>query len=262
MNDRARPWLAPVLGGALIMGCWYALRHGFGAPAWALPMPHEVLRAIHDDWPTFSRAGLLTARSALLGFFAAALGGLGFAMVLASGHWARRALYPYLLVLQLTPVIVVAPLIILWADRGLHSIVLVTFIVSFFPVVVNTTLGLVSTDRNLVELFDVCDARWWQRLLLLRLPYAMPHYFAGLRIAASLAPIGAIFGEYVTGSMEGGVGGLGFLAYFFSNQQKPAMLLAVGAVSCALGFVFLGVISAANWLLLRRWHDSVERNDG
>jgi NitT/TauT family transport system permease protein len=133
--------------------------------------------------------------------------------------------------------------------------------VSFFPVVVNTTLGLVSTDRNLVELFDMCDARWWQRLLLLRLPSAMPHYFAGLRIAASLAPIGAIFGEYVTGSMEGGVGGLGFLAYYYSNRQLPASLVAVGAVSCMVGFLFLGVISVANWLLLRRWHDSVERTD-
>src|SRR5690606_21946193 len=114
------------------------------------------------------------------------------ALLLATRPWVRRSFYVYLVVLQLTPVIVVAPLIILWIGRGLPSIVLVTFIVSFFPVVVNTTLGLVSTDRNLVELFDVCDARWWQRLLLLRLPYAMPHYFAGLRIAASLAPIGAI----------------------------------------------------------------------
>src|SRR5690606_9336068 len=110
----------------------------------------------------------------------------------------------------------------------------------------NTTLGLVSTDRNLVELFDVCDARWWQRLLLLRLPYAMPHYFAGLRIAASLAPIGAIFGEFVTGSMEGGTGGLGFLAYYFSNRQQPASLLAVGAASCIVGFLFLAVIGVAN----------------
>jgi NitT/TauT family transport system permease protein len=262
MKDRTRSWIAPVLGGIALAAVWYSLRHVFAVPAWVLPLPHEVVNAVAEEWGTFSRAALLTARSALLGFFSAALGGLVLAMLLASSRWVQRAMYPYLLVLQLTPVIVIAPLIILWAERGLHSIVLVTFIVSFFPVVVNTTLGLVSTDRNLVELFDVCDAKWWQRMLLLRLPSAMPQYFAGLRIAASLAPIGAIFGEYVTGSMEGGTGGLGFLAYFFSNQQKPAMLLGVGAVSCAVGFLFLAVISLANWLLLRHWHASVERTDG
>lgn len=262
MNHRGQTWLAPILGGGLIFAVWYSLRHVFGVPAWVLPMPHEVVRAIVDDGAMFLRAALLTARTALLGFFAAALGGLVLALLLGSGAWVRRSFYPYLVVLQLTPVIVIAPLIILWVGRGLPGIVLVTFIVSFFPVVVNTTLGLVSTERNLVELFDVCDARWWQRLLLLRLPSAMPHYFAGLRIAASLAPIGAIFGEFVTGSMEGGTGGLGFLAYYFSNRQLPASLLAVGAVSCAVGFVFLAVIGAANWLLLRRWHDSVSRSDG
>jgi NitT/TauT family transport system permease protein len=183
------------------------------------------------------------------------------ALGLGSSRWAKRAFYPYLLMLQMTPLIVITPLIILWLGRGTPSIVLVTFLVSFFPVVVNTTLGLVSTDRNLVELFDVCDARWWQRLLLLRLPYATPYYFAGLRIAAALAPIGAIFGEYVTGAMVGGRGGLGFLALYYSARQLPAELIGVGAASCVLGFVFLAVIATLNWLLLRRWHDSISRTD-
>ena len=158
-------------------------------------------------------------------------------------------------------VLVIAPLINLWVGRGTGSIVLVTFLVSFFPVVVNTTLGMVSTDRNLVEYFEVCHARWWQQLLLLRLPYATPYYFGGLRIAAALAPIGTIFGEYVTGSMVGGLGGLGFLAQFFNSQHRPAELIGVGVASCLLGFVFLGVIALLNWLLLRRWHDSVTRTD-
>jgi len=261
MNPRAITWLAPVFGGGAIALFWYALRHVFGVPGFLLPMPDEVAVALVRDRTSILLAALLTARSALLGFFAAALGGLILAMVLSTGRWARRSFSPYLLVLQMTPVIVIAPFIIVWAGRGVQSIVLVTFIVSFFPVVVNTTLGFVSTDRHLVELFDTYGARWWQRLLLLRLPFAMPHYFAGLRIAASLAPIGAIFGEFVTGSMEGGVGGLGFLAYYYSNRQLPASLLAVGAVSCVLGFLFLGVIALANWLLLRRWHDSVSRSD-
>lgn len=261
MRSRHLTWLAPVVMGLALIAGWYALRHAVRVPAWLLPMPHEIAAAMAAQRGTFAFAAWLTTQSALLGFFSAAVVALGFALVLGSSRWAKRGLYPYLLILQMTPIIVIAPLIILWAERGMRSIVIITFIVSFFPIVVNTTLGLVSTDRNLVEYFEVCGARWWQRLLLLRLPFAMPHYFAGLRIAAALAPIGAIFGEFVTGSMIGGQGGLGFLAQFFNGQQRPAELMGVGVASCALGFVFLGVIALLNWLLLRRWHDSITPTD-
>jgi NitT/TauT family transport system permease protein len=261
MNGRHITWLAPVLMGALLTAVWYALRHAFGVPDWLVPMPHEIAEAMWQQRDVFAFAAWLTTRTALLGFLSAALGALLFALVLGSSRWAHRGLYPFLLILQMTPVIVIAPLIILWAERGTRSIVLITFLVSFFPIVVNTTLGMVSTDRNLVEYFEVCGARWWQRLLLLRLPYATPYYLGGLRIAAALAPVGAIFGEYVTGSMIGGLGGLGFLAQFFNSQQRPAELMGVGVASCTLGFVFLGVIALLNWLLLRRWHDSISHPD-
>ena len=127
--------------------------------------------------------------------------------------------------------------------------------------VVNTTHGMVSTDRGLVELFDVCNASALQRIFLLHLPFATPFYFAGLRIAATLAPIGAIFAEYVTGSVAGGTGGLGFLASVFNQRQMRAELLAVALTSCVLGFVFLTVIATVNRLLLRRWHASVSPSD-
>lgn len=149
----------------------------------------------------------------------------------------------------------------LWAGRGDLSIVIVTFLVSFFPVVVSTTHGMVSTDRSMMELFDVWKARRWQRILLLQLPHAMPSYFAGLRIAAAMAPVGVIFAEVVTGSLAGGTGGLGFLALYFNQRQQRPEMLGVAVASCVLGFVFLGVISMVRWLLLRRWHDSVTRSD-
>ncbi len=261
MKGRSITWLAPVIMGAVLIAGWYSLRHIFHVPDWLLPMPDEIAEAMWAQRGVFAFAAWLTTQSALLGFLSAAVVALGFALILGSSRWAQRGLYPYLMILQMTPVIVIAPLIILWLGRGTVSIVLVTFIVSFFPVVVNTTLGLVSTDRHLVEFFEVCGARWWQHLLLLRLPYATPYYFGGLRIAAALAPIGAIFGEYVTGSMVGGQGGLGFLAQFFNSQQRTAELMGVGVASCILGFVFLAVIGLLNWLLLRRWHDSVSRTD-
>lgn len=259
--NRTLRWSFAAAGGALLLAAWYALRHLAGVPAWLLPMPDEIAAAVVREHRVLASAAWQTTHSALLGFLAAGLGGLFCAVALASSRLLRLSFYPYLLILQMTPVIVVAPFIVLWAGRGTASIVVVTFIVSFFPVVVNTTHGMVSTDRGLVELFDVCNARPWQRLFLLQLPFAMPFYFAGLRIAATLAPIGAIFAEFVTGSVAGGTGGLGFVAYVFNQRQQRAELLAVAAASCILGFVFLAVISIVNWLLLRRWHDSVSHSD-
>lgn len=261
MSGRWLRWGLPAAGGAGLVLAWYALRHVLGVPRWLLPMPHEILAALGREHALIGAAAWQTTHSALLGFLAAALGGLICAVLLASSRPVRLALYPYLLILQMTPVIVIAPFIVLWAGRGLGSIVTVTFIVSFFPVVVNTTTGMVSTDRNLVELFDVCNASAVQRIFLLHLPFATPFYFAGLRIAATLAPIGAIFAEYVTGSVAGGTGGLGFLASVFNQRQMRAELLAVALTSCLLGFVFLTVISLANRLLLRRWHASVSPTD-
>lgn len=261
MNERILRWILPMAGGAVLLVGWYSLRHVFGQPAWLLPMPHEILDALGRERSLIAAAAWQTTQSALLGFLAAACGGILCAIVLASSRPMRRAFYPYLLILQMTPVVVLAPFIVLWAGRGMPSIVIVTFIVSFFPVVVNTTHGMISTDRNLVELFDVCHASRLQQIFLLQLPFAMPFYFAGLRIAATLAPIGAIFAEYVTGSVAGGTGGLGFLASVFNQRQMRAELLAVALTCCVLGFVFLAVISLVNRLLLRRWHASVATAD-
>lgn len=261
MSDRMLRWLLPVFAGAVGLAAWYGLRHVVGIPAWLLPVPHEILGAMNAERNLLAAAAWRTTQSAVLGFIAAALAGLGLSIVLGSSRMTRRALYPYLLILQMTPVIVIAPLVILWVGRGMGSIVIVTFIISFFPVVVNTTHGMVSTDRTMMELFTVWDATRWQRLFRLQLPFATPFYFAGLRIAATLAPIGAIFGEYVTGSVGGGAGGLGFLIAVFNARQMRPELFGVGLTSCILGFVFLALISLVNWLLLRRWHDSMTRAD-
>lgn len=253
--------VAPLGAAVALIALWYALRHVFGVPAWLLPMPDEVLAASWKERALLGSGAWQTTQNALLGFFSAALGGLALALVLGSADWVRRGLYPLLLILQMTPVIVIAPFIVLWRGRGMESTVLVTFIVSFLPVVVSTTHGMVSTDRGLVELFDVWKASRWQKLWYLRLPHAMPGYFAGLRIAAAMSPVAVIFVEYVTGALPGGVGGLGFLAAYFQQRQQPAELLGVALASCVLGFVFLGVVSIVRWLLLRRWHDSVSRSD-
>jgi NitT/TauT family transport system permease protein len=152
-------------------------------------------------------------------------------------------------------------LIQLWIGPGLPGIITITWLISFFPIVANTTQGLLSTDRNHVALFRMANASRWQELFLLRVPAAMPYFLTGLRIAASLAPVGAIFGEYMVGNTSGGTGGLGFLVYSYNTQIKIPALFATGLTSCLLGFIFVAAVSLLNWAVLHKWHDSFERED-
>lgn len=254
-------WLLPVVTGLLCFGLWYLVRAASGLQSWILPTPLEIFAAAWREKERLLSAVGATALGAAVGFVLAA--GLGFLMALVLGVSAslRASLYPWLLVLQMTPVIVLTPIIVLWAGPGLPGIVTITWLISFFPIVANTTQGLLSTDMNHVALFRMCNASRLQELLLLRVPSALPYYLAGLRIAATLAPIGAIFGEYMVGNASGGSGGLGFLVYSYNTQIKIPALFATALTSCLLGFVFVAAVAVLNWALLHRWHDSFERND-
>ncbi len=254
-------WLLPVLSGAVGMGIWYAVRAGTGLQSWILPTPAEVVGAAWAERATLLGAAGATALGALGGFLAAAAAGLAIALALGWARWLRAGLYPWLLVLQMTPVIVLAPIIVLWAGPGLPGVITVTFLISFFPIVVNTTQGLLSAEANMADLFRLYGATRWQDLRLLRLPVAAPYFLAGLRIAATLAPIGAIFGEYLVGNAAGGSGGLGFRVYVYNTQIKIPALFATALISCLLGFVFVAAVAWLSWAVLHRWHDSYERHD-
>ncbi|MDP1580930.1 MAG: ABC transporter permease [Candidatus Didemnitutus sp.] len=254
-------WLLPVLSGVVFFALWYGVRVIAGLESWILPAPHEIAAAAWAERLRLWRAVGSTAVGALAGFGLAA--SLGFLMALllgASRSW-RASLYPWLLVLQMTPVIVLAPVIVLWAGPGMPGIITITWLISFFPIVANVTQGLISADMNHVALFRMCNASRWQEMWLLRVPAAMPYYLAGLRIAATLAPIGAIFGEYMVGNASGGSGGLGFLVYSYNTQIKIPALFATALTSCLLGFVFVAAVTILNWAVLRKWHDSFEPND-
>jgi NitT/TauT family transport system permease protein len=173
----------------------------------------------------------------------------------------RLSFYPNLMILQMTPIIVFAPILVLWVGAGLKSVVIITFLICFFPLVVNTTQGLISVDRNQVELFRLYRASRLQELWLLRIPSALPYFFTGLRIAATLAPIGALVGDYTAGSSAGDGGGLGFQTLIYSSQAKYPALFATAAVTCALGFIFVAAVLALSWAALHSWHDSYERAD-
>lgn len=256
-------WLLPVVSGVLFVAVWYAVRHLGGVQSWILPTPGEIFEAAWHERGRLIPAAGNTALGALGGFAAAASLGLLTALILASSKSLRAALYPWLLVLQMTPVIVLTPIIVLWpwAGPGLRGIIVITWLISYFPIVANSTQGLVSADQNHVALFRMANASRWQELFLLRLPGAMPFYLTGLRIAATLAPVGAIFGEYMVGNSSGGSGGLGFLVYSYNTQIKIPALFATALTSCLLGFVFVAAISLLNWSVLHKWHDSFDRED-
>jgi NitT/TauT family transport system permease protein len=263
MNRRVLTFALPVLTGLLLVAAWYVFRlwilsdeHRF-----LLPAPDAVARAFVDKAPQLASATASTALGAFLGFTAAVLGSILLGLTLSLSPLVRAGLYPWLMALQLTPIIVLAPILILWVGPGLKSVVVITFLISFFPLVVNTTQGLVSTDRNLLDLFRMGRASRAQQLLHLRIPSALPYFFTGLRIAAALAPIGAISGDMFAGNSGGGQGGLGFLAVIYSAQFQLPALFATAIISCLLGFLFAGAVILLSWLSLRHWHDAYQPKD-
>jgi NitT/TauT family transport system permease protein len=254
--------LLPALTGALGLAAWYGIHFLLVEEMrFLLPTPGQVVAAFHANRDSLLQAALNTTQGALLGFlFAVALSAvLGLALSLSP--LVRASLYPYLMILQMTPIVVIAPILVLWVGAGLKSVTIITFLICFFPLVVNTTQGLVSTDRNLVELFRMWRTTRAQQLLHLRIPGALPYFFTGLRIAATLAPIGALVGDYTAGSSAGDGGGLGFQAIIYSSQAKYPALFATAAITCILGFIFTAAVLSLSWLALHQWHDSYDRPD-
>jgi NitT/TauT family transport system permease protein len=254
--------LLPLATGVGVILLWYAICFGLSADQrFLLPAPHEVARAFAEKGSTLWSAALNTGGGALLGFGAAVTLSFVLALFLSLSPLVRASFYPYLMILQMTPIIVIAPILILWVGPGLKSVTIITFLICFFPMVVNTTQGLVSTDRNLVDLFRMCKASKWQEIYLLRVPAALPYFFTGLKIGATLAPIGAIVGDYIAGNSAGGQGGLGFLTIIYSSQFQMGALFATAAVGCLLGFIFVAGVIALSWLALHKWHDSFSHAD-
>lgn len=262
MNPRLLRWLLPFGLAVLALAAWQAAHHSL-APSrrFLLPDLPRLVGAFREHGPTLLAAARHTVLAALGGFGLAAILSVAASVVLASSAWVRVALYPYLMALQMVPVIIVAPILILWVGAGMPSVIIVTFLISFFPLVVNTTQGLLSVERGQLDLFRMGRAKGWQELCLLRVPAALPYFFTGLRISAILAPIGALTADYLVGSTTGGRSGLGITALIFSARNEIPGLYATAIVGCALGFVLVAGVSGLAWLVLHRWHDSYSPSD-
>lgn len=257
MSPRLLRWLLPLALAVLVLVGWQALHHALPpGRRFLLPSLPKLADAFRIHGPALWSAAGHTALASLGGFALATVVAIGASLLLASSSLARAALYPYLMGLQMVPVIIVAPILILWVGPGAPSVIIVTFLITFFPLVVNTTQGLLSVDQGLLDLFRMGRAARWQELLLLRAPAALPYFFTGLRISAILAPIGALTADYLVGSTTGGRSGLGITALLFSARNEIPGLYATAIVGCLLGFILVTAVSGVAWLALHRWHDS------
>jgi NitT/TauT family transport system permease protein len=267
-------YLPPLLTGLMLLLVWLGLallwerglraRGLEGEQAEAirrvsLPTPLEIGRAMVEERATLGSATLVTLETAALGFLAAAFGGYAIALLLSSREWVHRSLYPWILIIQMTPIVILAPIIVLWIKHEASALVAVTFLIGFFPVVASATAGLRQVDRGLLDLFRTYDAGRRQELLRLRIPGSIPATLTGLRIAATLSPIGAITADLFIGG-AGGRHGLGYLVYVFKSQVRTPELFATALAACLLGFVFVGGVGLAQDTLLRRWASSPARN--
>ena len=249
----------PVVVFAAAIAAWHAVVTINAIPPYVLPGPGLVLSTLISDWPVLSQSLLATLLTTLQGFVAAALGGTALAILFNQSRWLEFALLPYAIILQVTPVIAIAPLLLIYLPQP-TAVVVCAFIVAFFPVLANTTLGLASVDRNLVGLFRLYGASRLQTLLYLKLPAALPQMLGGLRIAGGLSLIGAVVAEIAAGSAGAGSG----LAYRIAESSYrlniPRMFAALLLLSAA-GIVIYAGLAWASHLALRRWHESALGKD-
>jgi NitT/TauT family transport system permease protein len=256
---RSLHWLLPLATGVLILGAWWLVTTVWADRLIYFPGPWQVVKAVWTERAELLPATAKTLWMALAGFAAATAGGGVLALLLASARPVRLSLYPWVLALQMVPVVIMIPIFQIWYSYdAAKTIISMTFMISFFPIVANTTMGLVSTDRRLRELFRTWHALHWQEVLYLRIPYALPYFLTGLKIAAVLAPVGVITGDMLAGTSEG-TSGLGFLLYKYRSEFRPDAVFAVALLSAVLGFVFAAAVYGLSWLLLHRWHDSATR---
>lgn len=251
---RLRDTLLPfaVLAGALL--AWEALVRISALPPYVLPAPSLVAETLVKDREVLFSALLVTLTTALEALALATIGGVALALLISRSRWIERALMPFAIVLQVTPIIAIAPLLLVYLAPA-EAVLVCAFLVAFFPILANTSLGLASVDRALVELFDLYRASPWQKLVHLRAPAALPQFFAGLRIGGGLALIGAIAAELAAGAAGQGAG----LAFRISEAgyrlDIPRMFAALALVSLA-GVVIYAALTALSRLALSRWHES------
>jgi NitT/TauT family transport system permease protein len=248
-------YLAPLLVGVALLALWHALVTAYEVPAWLVPSPVLVARTLVQDFGLLWGSLLVTLKITLLALLAALVLGVAVAFVFAQSRAIEASLLPYAILLQVTPIVAIAPLIIIWVKDPTLALVVCATIVAVFPIISNTSQGLRSVDPGLLDLFSLNRATRWQTLVRLRIPSALPYFFAGLKVSSGLALIGAVVAEFVAGT-GGTASGLAYQILQAGLQLNIPRLFAALALITVAGVVLFALASLAARLALGRWHES------
>ena len=259
-NERFLRIAAPLGVGLVFLAIWQLIVAEAKIPAYLLPGPLAIFEALLANWQTLGLALLMTLKVTFLAFFVALVLGTAAALLFAQSKWLEMSLFPYAVMLQVTPIVAIAPLVIIWFKDLQVALVVCAVIIAIFPIISNTTLGLNSVNHNLNNLFDMYRASRWQKLVHLRIPGALPYFFGGLRISSGLALIGAVVAEFVAGTGGQGAG----LAYQILqagyNLQIPEMFAALMLLTLA-GIALFGLMVALSNMALKNWHESALKQE-
>ncbi|WP_420481859.1 ABC transporter permease [Cohnella zeiphila] len=245
----------PLVVFVLFVALWEIVIRMSGVQPYLFPKPSDIVTAASENWHNLLVSVRTTIAEAVLGFALSVVLGVAFAVLLALSKTVERSVYPYAIILQTIPIVAVAPIIVIWFGAGMNAIVIIAFLIAFFPILSNTLIGLNSTEMNMKNLFYLYNATKWQTIWRLRIPAALPYILAGMKISCSLSVVGAIVGEYIAG-IGGLQGGLGYAITVASTRLQTAYLFACGLTAAVMGIVFFLLINALSNRLLRSWHDS------
>lgn len=248
--------LAPLLLVLGLLALWEGLVHIWQVPVFVLPAPSAIGQALYEDFASLAFSAWMTLRISLTAFVLAVLGGVALAMLFSQSRMIEMALFPLAVILQVTPIVAIAPLIVIWAgmDNPNRALLLMAWIAAFFPVLSNMTLGLRAADHGLLELYRLYGASRWQVLIQVRMPSALPYLLPAMKISGGLALIGTVVAEFVAGS--GASMGLAWRIMESGNRLQIAKMFAALLLLSLLGIAVFFCLSALEYLLLRRWHES------
>jgi NitT/TauT family transport system permease protein len=252
--------LVPVAMLVLLIAVWQAYVVIANVPHYILPSPLRIWQAFLEDHDMLLHSLVITLRTTFLALAIALITGVALAIIMAQSRWIELALFPYAVILQVTPIVAIAPLILIYTSTTNQALLICAWIVAFFPVLSNTSQGLHSTDHNLLNLFELYRANRWQTLWLLRLPNALPYFLAGLRIAGGLALIAAVVAEFAAGT-PGADAGLAFRLIEAQHRLNIPRLFAALVLLSLTGVLIFAATSYLSHLLLRRWHESAVRRE-
>lgn len=254
-NERFVQIGAPLLVGVLVLLMWQLTVMAFDVPKYLVPSPVDIGQSLVSDFPSLFNALLMTLKVTFLAFAIAVMVGVAASLLFVQSKWIEISLFPYAVLMQVTPVVAIAPLIIIWVDDTTWALTICAVIVAIFPIISNTTLGLRSVDPNLLSMFWMYRTSRWQELVRLRIPSALPYFFGGLRISSGLALIGAVVAEFVAGT-GGAQAGLAYMILQSGyNLQIPRMFAALILITVT-GILLFALMVWMSDRALRNWHES------